>query len=521
MPESLSPHSADDSAHGSASRLAEADPGQSWQGMLDRCPDTVVLVSADGTIRHANAAAERLLGYSAADVAGRRTLDFVHAEDSERVCAQFRELLRGPATEAVIIFRAPHRDGSWRWLEAVVSNLSNHPTAFASVRDVTGRHDREEQLRRRADELEEADRNKDAFLAMLGHELRNPLAPIRNALHVLHRRGPDPATLTWAHEVTHRQVRYLTRLVDDLLDVSRISRAKIRLHCERLDLCEVVRGTVEDYRTDVDEAGLRLEVVAPDSPLWVLGDATRLAQVVGNLLGNAVKFTDPGGRITVRTARTDGGAAEFVVSDTGIGIEPDKLAHIFDSFSQEERSLDRNRGGLGLGLALVKGLVELHGGSVAAASPGAGQGTTVGFRLPLASGMAIPAEPVDSQPPKSKGLRILIIEDYRDVAETMQRFLEFTGHQVAIASSGPAGVAAAREFRPDVVLCDLGLPGMDGLAVARALRQDPETSRSRLIVMSGYGSENDQQRCLEAGYELHLTKPVDPDQLERILAQGS
>jgi signal transduction histidine kinase len=374
-------------------------------------------------------------------------------------------------------------------------------------------------LQRQADALKEADRRKDEFLALLGHELRNPLAPLRNALHVLRLQKGDPTRVDWAGGLMERQVQHMTRLVDDLLDITRISRGKITLQRERLDLGQLVREAVEDRRGSLQEAGLALTLDLPAEPLWVEGDPTRLAQVVGNLLHNAIKFTDRGGQVTVRVARdAEGGRAVVTVRDTGIGIEPELLARVFETFMQADRSLERSRSGLGLGLALVKGLVELHGGEVRAASPGLGAGAEFTVWLPSAQAPAPNGEPSEPSPLTARSLRILLVEDNRDSAASLKMLLELFGHQVAVAHSGPAGVETAQRERPDVVLCDLGLPGMSGFAVASQLRCDPQTARARLLAVSGYASESDQQRCREAGFELHLTKPVDPVELQRLLA---
>jgi CheY-like chemotaxis protein len=322
--------------------------------------------------------------------------------------------------------------------------------------------------------------------------------------------------------VAERQLQHLTRLVDDLLDVSRIGRGKILLRRERLDLGQLVGGIVEDHRRAVDAAQLTLALDLPPEPVWVQGDPVRLAQVVANLLNNAIKFTDPGGRIEVQVAAAgDARRAGVTVRDTGIGIDPETLPHVFEMFSQADRSLHRSPGGLGLGLALVKGLIELHGGELRAASGGPGTGAEFQFELPQAPAADGPRDAVADDPPVAPPLRILIVEDNRDAAETLRVLLELSRHQVVVAYAGAAALEAARLFRPEVVLCDLGLPGMDGLAVARALHQDPAGAMARLIAMTGYGSEADQARSREAGFEQHLTKPVNPEELQRILAAGA
>jgi signal transduction histidine kinase len=365
---------------------------------------------------------------------------------------------------------------------------------------------------RRAHQLAEADRRKDEFLALLGHELRSPLAAIRNVLHLLSGEDDDPAASEWTRGVLERQARTMERLVDDLLDVSRIRSGKIDLRREWVDLARLVEHAVSDYGGAVAKAGLTLQRELPEGPVPVRGDPTRLAQMLGNLLKNASKFTDPGGRVTVRLARDeDGQGASISVRDTGIGIEPEMLPHIFETFAQAIGSVGRSQGGLGLGLALVKGLAELHGGRVGATSDGPGRGAEFTLWLPLTHDAPPPS--AAAPPPGRTAVRpwsILVIEDNRDAAGTMQRLLRRDGHEVEIADSGPAGLEAARARRPEVVLCDLGLPGMDGFAVARALRGDEATAAATLIAISGYGQEEDQQRCRDAGFDLHMTKPVNP-----------
>jgi signal transduction histidine kinase/ActR/RegA family two-component response regulator len=366
--------------------------------------------------------------------------------------------------------------------------------------------------------LQEANRRKDEFLAVLGHELRNPLGPIRNALHVLSLQGGDPAMVEWARHLMERQVQHMTHLVDDLLDVTRIAQGKITLRRERVDLVRLVRDGAEDRRGSLTEAGLDLVLELFPEPLWVEADSTRLAQVVGNLLQNAVKFTDPGGRVTVRLApEPDGRRLMISVRDTGIGIEASLLPRLFDTFIQGDRSRGRSQGGLGLGLALVKGLTELHGGEVQAFSGGIGQGAEFTLLLPWERSPTGSTISAAQRAPNGPKLRILFIEDNRDAAESQKVLLELCGHQVSTASSGPAGLEAARQEKPDVILCDIGLPGMDGFAVAAELHREPATAAIPLIAVSGHGSDVDLQRCREAGFDQHLIKPVDPLALQQML----
>ena len=377
------------------------------------------------------------------------------------------------------------------------------------VQDVTSRKRSEETLL-------EADRRKDEFLAMLAHELRNPLAPIRNAVEVMRRIAPDEPRLRQTREMIDRQVAHMAHLVDDLLDVSRISRGKILLRTEPLDLTALVSATVEDHRSLLEGHGLGLAVELPAEPVWVTGDPTRLSQVVGNLLQNSNKFTNPGGRVEIRL--TAGGQAVLTVSDTGIGMEPEILDRLFEPFSQADGSLDRSRGGLGLGLALVKGLIELHGGGVAAESPGAGRGATFTICLPLVEAPGAVREGAVAGTAGRRALRILVVEDNRDAADSLGMMLELAGHGVAVAYTGREGLETAGRFRPEVALCDIGLPGgMDGYDLARALRQDERTAGIHLIAISGYGQDEDQRRARAAGFDRHLTKPVDPALLLRML----
>jgi signal transduction histidine kinase/CheY-like chemotaxis protein len=411
--------------------------------------------------------------------------------------------------------------------------------------------------------LRESDRHKDAFLAMLAHELRNPLAPIRNATHILRMRmRADPAA-EQARAMIDRQVGHMTRLIDDLLDVSRIAQGLIELRKERCDLAAIVCETAEDYRQLLESGGLRLKLDLPAGPLWMDGDPTRLSQIVGNLLHNASKFTERGGSVSVQLRRdADTASARLTVSDTGIGMEPATIGSLFGAFQQADRTLARSRGGLGLGLVLVKGLVERHGGGVSAASAGPGRGSAFTVVLPLAppksraalaeapaaealaadtlaadaagvaslspaAGPAIPElvpsiAPTQRLPGRPEGapsraLHVLVVEDNVDAAHSLETLLHLSGHFVDVADSGPAGVEAARRLRPEVVLCDIGLPGMDGYAVARALRREPATAGVRLIALTGYGQQEDQRLAREAGFDLHLTKPVDFEELRRLL----
>jgi len=363
--------------------------------------------------------------------------------------------------------------------------------------------------------LDESNRRKDRFLSMLAHEIRNPLAPLQNAIHVLKLQGNEPETVAEMQELMGRQVQHLTHMVEDLLEVSRLSHGKVTLRRQRMDLARLVRQSVEDRRAVLEKAGLRLEVEVPEVPVWVMGDPTRLAQIMSNLLENAGKFTPRGGRIAVKLEC--GEQAVLTVRDTGIGIEPEILPVIFDVFTQADRSLDRPRSGLGLGLSVARGLINLHEGSIEADSEGPGRGASFTVRLPRESEPPALAEKSLPKKPVPKRLRVLVVEDNRDAAETLRLLLVACGYEVHVAYTGPEGVQAAGSTSPDIVLCDIGLPGLDGFGVAAALRQSPTTARARLIAVTGYGQEEDRRRALEAGFDVHLVKPVDPEKLLRHL----
>jgi signal transduction histidine kinase len=365
--------------------------------------------------------------------------------------------------------------------------------------------------------LHEEVKRKDDFLAILGHELRNPLAPIRACLDILQRSDPSREQVQRTRETMARQVRHMGRLIDDLLDVSRISQGKIPLERQELDLAQVVRETVEDYQGSLSAKSLQLNLGLPSTPVWMSGDPVRISQALINLLRNAVSFTDVGGRISINLREAESFAV-LTVADSGIGMEPSVVTNLFQPFLQADRTLDRSRGGLGLGLAVVKGIIELHGGTVSAASAGLGRGSEFTLRLPL---LVHRDEQTSSATPNEsrRRRRVLIIEDNRDIADTMQVLLELLGHEVALGYDGAQGIRLAREIRPDVVLCDLGLPGeFSGFAVAKTLREDAQAHSAYLVAVTGYGGEHDKARALAAGFDRHLCKPVGAEALEQLLA---
>lgn len=368
-------------------------------------------------------------------------------------------------------------------------------------------------------DAERANRQKDLFLATLSHELRNPLAPIRNGLYILAHAPPGSDQARRAHEIMDRQVKHLTRIVDDLLEVTRIHRGLIELKRAPLELSELVASTAEDYRSLFVAANVQLEVSPAPKQIWVNGDRTRLAQVVGNLLQNAVKFTPSGGKTSLSVAADSlSERATIRVADTGRGIAPDVLPHVFEPFIQADTTLDRAKGGLGLGLALVKGLVETHGGSVSAASAGVGKGATFAISLPIQEARVVPN--LGAARSGVMRRRVLVIEDNVDVAQTLRDVLELGGHLVGVALSGSEGITKARSFHPDVVFCDIGLPEMDGYAIARVMRADPELAHVTLVALTGYGRPEDVARTREAGFDAHLVKPPAIEAIEELVARA-
>jgi two-component system CheB/CheR fusion protein len=384
--------------------------------------------------------------------------------------------------------------------------------------NITERKRAEQALRQSETELRESDRRKSEFMAMLSHELRNPLAPIRNSLYVLERAAPGSEQASRANAVIKRQVEHLTGLVDDLLDITRISRGKIRLERRRVELNDLVRRTVDDHRSLFEENGVRLDCKLGPEPLFVNADPTRLAQVVGNLLGNAAKFAGHGGVAQVSVSAEPGTrSATILVADSGAGMTKETLARLFEPFMQGEATLDRSKGGLGLGLALARELVRLHGGEIRAHSDGAGRGAQFTVSLPQAENEDAPGEPATANR-IATGRRVLIIEDNVDAATSLREVLELDSHQVAVAHDGPTGLAMASTFHPEVVLCDIGLPGMNGYDVARAFRADEALKRTFLVALSGYALPEDLQHAAEAGFERHLAKPLGMQALQDLLS---
>ncbi len=371
-----------------------------------------------------------------------------------------------------------------------------------------------------ADKLREADRRKDEFLALLAHELRNPLAPVRNAVSIMRLKGATDPELVWCHDVIERQADQLKRLVDDLLDVSRITQGKIQLRLEPVDVEAVIAGAVETSAPLINAQRHQLRLSLPSEPILVRADASRLTQVVANLLNNAAKYQNEEGVIEL-AARREGDEAVISIRDRGIGLSREMLSEAFELFAQGERTPDRAQGGLGIGLSLVKKLVELHGGTVRAASDGLGQGSEFVVRMPClddAEQPRMPAPPIAAPAATGDGSqRVLVVDDNVDAAESLAMLLRLDGHEVEIAHDGFQALELAIAARPTVVLLDIGLPGMDGYEVCRRLRAEGLTD-TRVIAMTGYGQDKDRQRAMEAGFDEHTVKPVEFEKLTKILA---
>ncbi|MCU0621674.1 MAG: ATP-binding protein [Gemmatimonadales bacterium] len=485
------------------------------EAMFGQAAVGIAHLTLDGRLARVNQRLAAIADRAPADMVGLACEALCHPDDCPAIVAALAAIAGGDRAELSTELRGLRHDGSIAWLHVSLSPLLGEDgqpeSLMAVVQDVTERHVAEEALR-------QADRQKDDFLALLSHELRNPLAPIRTAVHLLRQRHAPDADSQRLHAVIERQVGHLVRLVDDLLDVSRVLRGKIELRPEPLDLAEVVATAVETMRPAIDRHRQRLRVVLPDRPVFVHGDQVRLAQVLGNLLHNASKFTDREGAITL-TVSAEEGRAVVRVEDTGAGIDATVLPHVFEPFVQADRSLERSRGGLGIGLTLVRKMIELHGGHVDAESAGPGQGSVFTVTLPAveASGAATADAPPGGlvvAPPT--GLRVLVVDDNVDAADSLATLLGLRGHAVSVAHDGHEALARALADRPDVVLLDIGLPGMNGYEVATVLRQQPGGGPV-LVAVTGYGQGADARRAAEAGFDRHLVKPVDAAELDRVL----
>jgi len=514
-------------------RAEEAMEGQKelLRVTLASIGDAVIATDTQGCVTFMNPVAELHTGWGQAEAAGRPLAEiFVIVNEDTRapVDSPVAEVLArgtivGLANHTVLI----RRDGTELPIDDCGAPIRSESGKLLGVvlvfHDVEERRHLERQLQQEAHKLLQADRRKDEFLAMLAHELRNPLAPLRNGIEVLRTSCAGNGPVERVGAMMERQVHHLSRLVDDLLDVSRFTRGKIDLQRQPLSLRSVLERALEMVRPTIDARDHELTVTLPPKSLRVDADGARLSQVFVNLLTNAAKFTPPGGQIHVSGRQEKKGQAIVRVRDTGIGIAPDLLPAVFELFTQADRSLDRSQGGLGVGLTLVRALVELHGGSVEAHSAGAEQGSELIVRLPTieSKGPDAAAGGEGSTPPRAAAAsrRVLVVDDNVDAAESLSEMLRLWHHDVRTAHAGPEALETVRSFEPEVVLLDIGLPGMDGYELARRLRTLPATSPAVFVALTGYGLEEDRRKSKEAGFDHHLTKPVSLDVLEDLLAR--
>jgi PAS domain S-box-containing protein len=515
--------------------------------------DAVITTDPEGQITFLNPIAESLTGWALDEAAGQPLGNVFRSINEEG-----RQPLESPTIralrEGVVIGLANHtlliaKDGTERPIDGSAAPIRNENGDVAGVvlvfRDISERRRWEKKTQEQAEALADLHRRKDEFLAMLSHELRNPLAPIMNALHLLRLQKNESQLQHQGRTVIERQVTQLTRLVDDLLEVSRITTGRLQLRHDRVVVSGIVERAVETARPLMDERRHELTVSLPPQPIWLHADAARLEQVVVNLLTNAAKYTDEGGHIWLTVQQesgvrdqesgvrdqgssslsadscplTPGEWCVLQVRDTGVGIAPDVLPRIFDLFTQAERSLDRSQGGLGIGLALVQRLVEMHRGRVEAHSS-LGHGSEFVVRLPVVLTPALqpPLSSNETAEPPGPSLRVLVVDDNVDAAQSLAMLLKASRHQVRIVHDGPSVLEAALDYLPNVVLLDIGLPRMDGCEVAKHMRQQPVLKNVVLVAMTGFGQDSDRQRTLEAGFDHHLVKPADFDKLQQILA---
>jgi PAS domain S-box-containing protein len=442
----------------------------------------------------------------------------VHPADIGRLESKIAAAIETPGEDYSVEYRIIRKDGACRWVAAngrVLVDNEGRPMRMVGVcRDTTER-------KRTEDAVREADRRKDDFLATLAHELRNPLTPLRAGMAVLRRASDEPDTVVEHCTIMERQLRQLTRLVDDLLDVSDLARRGLHLQRSRIGLAAIAQTALEQIQDLVEEAGHELSVTLPEEQIFLDADPVRLGQVLTNLLSNAVKYTPRGGHIDL-TATRDGTGVRVSVRDSGLGIPPDKLDTIFEMFGQIDRSLETGYKGLGIGLSLVKALVHMHGGRIEARSEGPGKGSVFSVWLPIAPQVeaAPPANaPTETAPHARSAVcrRVLLVDDNRDVARSMARWIRLLGHEIRVAFDGSEAVQAASEFKPDVVLMDIGLPKLNGYNAAREMRSKPWGEKMTLVAVTGWGRKSDHRRSYESGFDWHLTKPVEPAVLEALL----
>ncbi|HVF23065.1 MAG TPA: PAS domain S-box protein [Pyrinomonadaceae bacterium] len=511
-----------------AQRLIEHDKANQLHtarllaAIVESSNDAIISKSLDGIIQTWNAAAERLFGFTAEEAVGRHISIVIPPEriaEEEQIIRRLRAGQRVEQFETERVRSDAQRIIVALTISPIKDDAGNVVGASKIVRDVTQRKRLEDNLRVLAANLSENDRRKNEFLATLAHELRNPLAPMSNMLEVLKRADGDGAIIDQAHETIERQLGQMVRLVDDLLDLNRITHDRLELRRSEVDLSSVIQQAVEVARPLVDEAGHKLIVELPKEPIYLNADRTRLAQVFGNLLNNSSKYTRARGSIWL-TAKRDGGEVVVTVKDNGAGIPPDKLNSIFEMFMQVDSTSDRSQGGLGIGLTLVKRFVEMHDGTIEPRSAGEGMGSEFTVRLPILSKpTSAMASGTDASTGAPEHRRILVVDDNRDSAESLAMLLQMTGNKTDVAYDGVEALEAIEAHRPEVVLLDIGLPRLDGHEVCRRVREQNWGKDIVMIALTGWGQADDRRKSQEAGFNDHLVKPVDYDHLLELLSK--
>src|SRR5262245_13568639 len=500
------------------------------RSVVDHILDGIITIDDGGVVVSINPASQRIFEYSPPEIIGRNVKELIqqkHHEEHEYLM----NFLRTGQANVLGVGReigGRRKDGTTFAMDFAISALSvgEFPLFTCIVRDISQSKLYEEQLRaqsaqlrEQADRLLAADQRKNEFLAMLAHELRNPLASIHHVVDSLRLMNLTDPKLCDLRDVLQRQVEQISRLVEDIMDASRVVRGKVRIRKQRTDIAAVLQRAIETCRPMLDERGQQLALTLPDEPIPLDADPMRLAQVFSNLLTNAIKYSPEKSRIELSASREDGRAA-VRVRDFGFGIAPEMLGRIFELFTQGNVSLDRAQGGLGIGLTTARSLVEMHGGVIEALSEGPGKGSEFIVRLPIAGSDALPAQTDDAEstPAPRPPRRVLIVDDNRDAARSLCMLLQMEGHEVSVAHDGPSGLKAAEADPPEVVLLDIGLPGMDGLEVARRLRQSAHGQDLVLVALTGYGQDDDVRRSLDAGFNAHVIKPVKLEMLNKLIA---
>ena len=494
-----------------------------YEAALSSTMDLIYVFDLEGRFTYANEALLALWRRTWDDAIGKTCLELGYPADHAamhdrelRQVIETRQPLRGE-----VPFEGAHGLRIYEYIFVPVIGADGQVVAVAgSTRDTTERRRLEDNLRESAAELSAADRRKDEFLATLAHELRNPLAPIRSALEVMRLTGDDPQTVAQSCAIMERQLAQMVRLVDDLLDLSRITRSRLELRRERAELSAILTSAIETSRPLIEESRHELVVSLPDRPVYLDADVTRLAQVFSNLLNNGAKYTPPGGKIWL-AAQVEAGQIVVRVRDTGIGIAADSLPRVFAMFAQVDNSRERTQGGLGIGLTLVKRLVSMHGGSIEAHSPGLGQGSEFVVSLPLDPELQphrAPAKPTNGTFAGSTSKRrILVVDDNIDAAKTLSMMLSIMGNEICLAHDGVEAVAKAASFQPEIILLDLGLPHLSGIEACQQIRQQPGAERILIVALTGWGQEQDKLRTREAGFDEHLVKPIEPARLHELV----